>query len=533
MKRSPATERFSSRPLSSVTGRVERLLLLLPDQLNEVYLEEASLDRKRDAVLQMELVDDFNHVPGHRQRTVLFLAAMRHFAQDLEDDGWRGAYVRLEDRRNDGGLRSQLRRAWQRLRPSKLVVFRPGDFRTLAAIRETVEALEIDWELLEDPHFLVTPSDFDSWASGRKQLTMEHFYRWMRRRLGVLLTEDGKPEGGDWNYDADNRKRLTAGAPDLPTRKGHSPDAVTRDVIQLVERRFSDSPGEVDGFAWPVTRSEALAGLEHFIRSVLPAFGHYQDAMKAGEPWLFHSLLSPALNLKLLDPRECVEAAEAAYRSGAAPLNSVEGFVRQIIGWREFIRGVYWREGPEYAERNHLGEQGRLPRFYWTGESELRCVEQAVGQVLRHGYGHHIQRLMVTGNLALTAGVEPREVSDWYLGMYVDAMDWVTLPNVLGMTLYADGGVVGSKPYAASGRYIDRMSDYCGECRFDPGERTGSRACPLTTFYWEFLSRHRRRLESLGRMRFALHNLDRLSESELAEIAGRAADLRRRWGICD
>jgi deoxyribodipyrimidine photolyase-related protein len=497
MNREPEGEPFRSRPLSSLRGRVERLLLLLPDQLHAGYLEAAELDPAADALLQMELVEDFNYVPSHKQRTALFLSAMRHFALEAERAGWRGAYVRLEDRRNDGSLRQQLQRAWKRLRPARLVVFRPGDFRTLQALQETTNALGAEIELLEDPHFLVEPADFDGWAAGRKALVMEHFYRWMRRRLEVLLTSDGKPAGGSWNYDPANRKTLGKDAPDLPRRLDFAPDAITRDVLELVERRFADAPGRLRSFAWPVTRTQARRALRHFIR--------------------YH-------------PRECVRAAERACSRGAAPLNAVEGFIRQIIGWREFIRGVYWREGPDYTCRNHLSQTGRLPDFYWTGETDLKCLEEAVAQVLEHGYGHHIQRLMVTGNLALVSGVEPRQISDWYLGMYVDAMEWVTLPNTAGMVMYADGGVVGSKPYAASGRYIDRMSDYCDGCRFSPGERTGDRACPVTTFYWDFLARNRQRLARVRRMRFALNNLERIGEAELREIRRHAKALRRQWG---
>ncbi|MDH3403536.1 MAG: cryptochrome/photolyase family protein [Acidobacteriota bacterium] len=522
---------FESRPLSALRGRVGRLLVLLPDQLHLDYLSAAGLERAGDAVLQMELSDDFTHVPSHKQRTALVLSAMRHFAREIAGAGWRAAYVRVEDRRNDGDFGSQLVRACDALDPQRLVALRPGDFRTLKALRQAAAGLGLELELLEDPHFLVEPAAFASWAEGRKVLVMEHFYRWSRRRLGVLLCEDGKPEGGSWNYDADNRKPLGKDRPALPERRAFPPDAITREVLALVSRRFPDAPGSLDSFAWAVSREQALAALEHFVDRGLKHFGDYQDAMQRGEAWLFHSLLSPALNLKLLDPRECVERAEAAYREGRAPLNSVEGFIRQLIGWREFIRGIYWREGESYARRNHLDEEGRLPEFYWTGETEMQCARDALGQVLEHGYGHHIQRLMVTGNLALVAGVHPRRVSDWYLGMYVDAMDWVTLPNTLGMVMYGDGGLVGSKPYAASGRYIERMSDHCSECRFRPGERVGETACPVTVLYWDFLARHRERLAANRRMRFAYANLDRLPAGELAEVGRRAAALRRGWGV--
>lgn len=517
--------------MGSNDGPVGRLLVLFPDQLHTAYLDAAGLDSARDAVLQMELAEDFTHVPSHRQRTALFLSAMRHFAVEIQEAGWRSAYIGFDDSSNDGTLEAQLERACQRLSPDTLRAFRPGDFRTLQALEASAERLGVELELMEDPHFLVEPGEFEEWVGDRKVLVMDHFYRWMRRRFEVLLTHEGEPEGGSWNYDADNRKSIGDEAPEPPKRFECRPDDITKEVFDLVERRFPDAPGRLESFGWPVTRKQALDALRYFVKHGLSSFGDYQDAMKSGEPWLFHSLLSPALNLKLLDPRECVEAAESAYRAGDAPLNSVEGFIRQVIGWREFIRGIYWREGPGYAERNHLGESGDLPEFYWTGETDMECVGQAVGQVLEHGYGHHIQRLMVTGNLALISGVDPRRISDWYLGMYVDAMDWVTLPNTLGMVMYADGGVVGSKPYAASGRYIERMSDYCGDCRFDPGERHGDRACPVTTFYWDFLDRHQERLESVPRMRFSYKNLERLSEAKREGIRKQAAALRQSWGI--
>ncbi len=522
---------FTSRPPASLRGAVDRLLVLLPDQLHLDYPAAAGLDPQADAVLQMELAEDFTHVPSHKQRTALVLSAMRHFAGELDAAGWRTAYLRLEDRRNDGRLERQLRRCWSSLAPARLVVFRPGDHRTLEALERAAAGLGARLELLEDPHFLVAPAEFAAWAAERKTLVMEHFYRRVRRRLGVLLTANGKPEGGSWNYDSENRKPLAEGAPDLPGRAGFPPDAITRQVLELVERRFADAPGRLDSFAWPVTGEQARAALARFVRVGLPSFGDYQDAMKSGQPWLFHSLLAPALNLKLLDPRECVARAEEAYHDGGAPLNAVEGFIRQIIGWREFIRGVYWLEGPAYAERNHLGQEGALPAFYWSGETDMNCARESLGQVLEHGYGHHIQRLMVTGNLALVAGVHPRAISDWYLGMYVDAMDWVTLPNTLGMVMYADGGVVGSKPYAASGRYISRMSDYCDGCRFDPGKRAGETACPVTTFYWDFLDRNRQRLARVPRMGFSLRNLERLPAAELGAIRDRAGALRRAWGM--
>lgn len=512
-------------------SRTRRLLLLTPDQLNLDYLAFAAIDPNRDLVVQIEAREDFTHVPSHRQRIVLFLSAMRHFSAELTALGYRHSYSSLDDPAHAGSLEDELTRLAREHRPDTLVFIRPGDWRSLDTVcwvaRETATSLE----LLEDPHFLSTPLDFSDWAASRKQLVLEHFYRWMRKRKRILVNSKGEPSGGQWNFDKQNRRAFGKDAPDPPDILGFEPDEITHDVVEQVRREFPESPGSLDDFFWPVTRQQALAWLEDFIARRLPHFGSYQDAMVKGQFSMFHSLLSPALNLKLLDPRECLTAAVDAFQSGHAPINAVEGFVRQILGWREFIRGVYWHEGPDYGERNYLGDKGKLPSFYWDGETEMVCVEDSLESVRRHGFSHHIQRLMVTGNLALLAGVEPRQVSNWYLAMYVDSMDWVTLPNTAGMVMFADGGVVGSKPYAATGKYLQRMSNYCGECTYDPAQRSGPEACPFTTLYWDFLLRQRARLASVPRMQPMWRNLDRLNPVELRRIARDAERLRKAWGV--
>jgi deoxyribodipyrimidine photolyase-related protein len=380
----------------------------------------------------------------------------------------------------------------------------------------------------EDRHFFCTVRCFAEHARGRKQLRMEFFYREMRKRHGVLLTPDGEPEGGAWNYDADNRKAFGPQGPGrVPPRALFEPDALTREVIALVRERFATHPGRLDSFAWPVTREQALQSLDRFIDERLAGFGDVQDAMWPGEPWLWHSHLAAALNLKLLSPREVVAAAEAAYRAGRAPLAAVEGFIRQVLGWREYVRGIYWTQMPGYLERNELGAHEPLPAWYWTGETAMACLKDAIGQTLEHGYAHHIQRLMVTGLYALLLGVEPKALHQWYLAVYVDAVEWVELPNTLGMSQYADGGVMASKPYVATGQYIARMSPHCQGCRFDPTQRTGDRACPFTTLYWDFLMRHERRLAANPRMALQVKNLARLGGHERDAVAARAAAIRR------
>lgn len=516
---------------ATVEGPVDQLLVVFGDQLDRRSPAFDALDKARDAVLLMEVKDEATHVPSHRQRTVLFLSAMRHFALELLEKGWRVRYVRLDDPHNTHSFDGEVRRAAKTLDVKKLIVQRPGEHRVMAMVAGWKRDLA-DVDVIEDLHFLCSTREFREWAKGKKSLVMEMFYRAERKRLGVLMDKEGKPVGGAWNFDKENRAAFKR-APDPPTIYRARPDDVTKEVIALVEREFPGAPGRLDGFGWGVTRAEARRALKDFVERRLPRFGAHQDAMWAGEPWLYHAQLSPYVNLHLLAPMEMVEPAVATFEEGGAPLNAVEGFVRQVIGWREFIRGVYWREGPEYAERNALDQHGELPWFYWSGETDMRCMRESIGQVLEHGYGHHIQRLMVTGNFALIAGVHPRKISDWYLGMYVDAIDWVTLPNTLGMAMHADGGVVGTKPYAASGKYIRRMSNYCEGCRYDPSERSGEDACPFNTFYWEFLVRNEERLSGNMRMKMIMANVTKMPKKDKVELRVSAGKLRDRLGVGD
>lgn len=517
-------------PSMRVTGAVRRLVVVLGDQLDRSSAVFDGFDERHDAVLMMEVEEESTHVPSHRQRTVLFLSAMRHFANDLHERGRRVQYVRLDDGHNTHSLGGEIRRQVQRLEPESIVCTHPGEWRVLDMMKGLSADLGIPVEIQPDRHFFVQPEEFEDWARDRRSLIMEHFYREQRKRLGILVDDHGKPEGGAWNYDRENREAFTT-APELRRPYQARPDNITREVIDVVERRLPDLPGRLEAFGWPVTRTEAKRALRDFVEYRLVDFGRYEDAMWTDQATVYHSRLSAALNLKLLSPRECVDAALAAYRDGNAPLNSVEGFVRQLIGWREFIRGVYWLEGAEYAERNGLDHHGSLPEMYWSGDTDMACMRQCLGQVRDEAYGHHIQRLMVTGNFALLSGVHPRAVSDWYLGMYVDAIDWVTLPNTLGMAMHADGGVVGTKPYAASGKYISRMSNYCDECRYNVNERTGEAACPFNTLYWDFLIRHRERFRKNNRMAMMLKNVDRMTREQRTEITVSAGSLREKFGI--
>ena len=506
---------------------LRHLVLVLGDQLDLDAAAFDGFDAAHDAVWMAEVAEESTHVWSSKPRMVMFLAAMRHFALALHAAGRPLHYTRLEEPTNRGSLPSQLHADIERLRPAGLVMTAPGDWRVLEAIKSVAQAHSLPLDIREDRHFYCSVREFTAHAQGRKSLRMEYFYREMRKRHGVLMQGD-QPEGGQWNFDEDNREAFgPAGPGAVPPRATFKPDAITRDVITLVEARFASHPGRLDSFAWPVTRKQALMALRRFIAERLPLFGRYQDAMWPGEPWLYHAHLAAALNLKLLNPREVVGAAVAAYRAGAAPLASVEGFVRQILGWREYVRGIYWTRMPGYAELNALDAHEDLPAWYWTGETDMACLRDAITQTLQHGYAHHIQRLMVTGLFALMYGVKPQQVHAWYLAVYVDAVEWVELPNTLGMSQYADGGLMASKPYVATGKYIQRMSPHCQGCRYDPAQRTGEKACPFTTLYWDFLMRHEAALAANPRMGLQVKNVARLNDREQQAIRERAADIRR------
>ena len=502
------------------------LVIVLGDQLDLAAAAFDGFDATADAVWMAEVAEESTHVWSSKPRTVMFLAAMRHFAQALQAAGRPLHYTRLDAAANAGSLAAQLQADIGRLKPARLVMTAPGDWRVLTAIKAVAEAHALPLDIREDRHFFSSVRDFAAHAKGRKSLRMEYFYREQRKRHAVLMQGD-EPVGGQWNFDADNREAFGAAGPGaVPPRASFAPDAVTREVIALVNTRFAEHPGRLDSFAWPVTRAQALQSLQAFIQERLPLFGRFQDAMWPGDPWLYHSHVSAALNLKLLNAREVVAAAEAAHASGHAPLASVEGFIRQILGWREYVRGVYWTQMPGYLERNALDAQQDLPAWFWTGATDMACLRDALAQTLEHGYANHIQRLMVTGLYALMLGVQPKQVHAWYLAVYVDAVEWVELPNTLGMSQYGDGGVMGSKPYIATGKYIQRMSPHCKGCRYDPAQRTGDTACPFTTLYWDFLMRHEAALARNPRMSLQVKNVARLSDAQKQAVQARAAAIR-------
>ncbi|WP_076528195.1 cryptochrome/photolyase family protein [Gemmobacter megaterium] len=497
-----------------------RIVLVLGDQLSRGLSSLRDLDPAHDIVLMAELAEETTYVRHHKQKIALILSAMRHFAAGLRAEGIRVDYIALDDPANTGSFTKEVARAIPRHRPERIIVTEPGEWRVLQMIEGWEAQFGLPVEIREDDRFLCSLAEFRQWAAPRKTLRMEYFYRDMRRRTGFLMQGDD-PVGGQWNFDSQNRKALPTGLRP-PPRRPKPPDAITQAVLDLVARRFPDTFGDLLPFRWAVTRHGALEALDRFVALSLPLFGEYQDAMAEGEPFLFHALLSPYLNIGLLTAHEVCRAAERAYHMGDAPLNAVEGFIRQIIGWREYVRGIYWMKMPDYARTNALHADRPLPWFYWTGDTAMRCMAQTITDTRRNAYAHHIQRLMVTGNFALLAGIRPAEVEEWYLAVYADAFDWVELPNTHGMVLWADGGMLASKPYAASGAYIDRMSDYCRRCAYDPRIRTGPRACPFNFLYWDFLMRNRPQLAGNPRLALSWRNLDRISPQEQTRIRDQA-----------
>lgn len=506
--------------------KVRNLILIFGDQLDLNSAAFDGFDSGEDGVLMMEVEEEATYIPQHKIRLAFFFSAMRHLADDLKDRGYTVHYVKLDDSKNRGSFGGEIIRWVHKTRPQRLICVRPGDYRVLKSVQEAAKSLECELEVRPDRHFISTVDDFKEFAEGRKSLLLETFYRKMRRDHDILMK--GKdPVGGKWNFDKENRGVFgKEGAPKIKPPRSFRPDQTTQEVIKLVERKFPESPGRLENFDYPVTHKQALAALRDFVKHRLEHFGTYQDAMATNHPYLYHSRLSCVLNLHLLDPRKAIDGAIQAHREKSAPINSVEGFVRQILGWREFVRGVYWLEMPEYAEMNVLQADLPMPAFMWTAETEMNCIHLCIRQLIDHAYAHHIQRLMVMGLFSLLLGVRPYEVHQWHLSMYADAVDWVSLPNVLGMSQYGDGGIIGTKPYAASGSYIDKMSDYCGDCIYDPKEAIGENGCPFTTLYWEFLSRNHNRLRKNPRMGLQFRNLDRKSDSDLNKIRKKADRLK-------
>ena len=497
-----------------------RLILILGDQLD---LQSAALRqcrRETDEIIMIESANEANYVWSHKAKIALFLSAMRHFAKTLEDQKYPLIYIKESPLPIIEVLRGQILKK----KISHLVCIEPGEWRLRKSLEALAAELNVELEILEDEHFYCSPQDFKKWVADKKEIRLEYFYRLMRKTHNILIDSEGNPEGGQWNFDQDNRKPYPKKGPGLiDAPKSFEPDAITQEVLEFVGKAHKDHPGSLDAFNWAVTREQAVEALQYFVEYRLRNFGMYQDAMWTDTPFGWHSIISSALNLKLLNPREVISAVLLAWKKDASlELSSIEGFIRQILGWREFVRGMYYLDMPQMAQDNFYKHQRSLPKWYWTGQTQMACMQDAVGQTLKYGYAHHIQRLMVTGNFALLAEILPSQVCDWYLAVYVDAIEWVELPNTAGMALFANGGRFTSKPYIASGAYIKRMSNYCSSCKYKPDVRFGESACPVTTLYWNFLIKHRAQFESSPRTRLMTANLKRISDPDQAAIQAHA-----------
>ncbi len=497
---------------------MSKLIVILGDQLSRNIPALLQADRDADVILMAEVNEETTYVAHHQKKIAFTLSAMRHFARELESDGWQVRYIELDDPENQGSIIGEVQRASAAQRPTEILATEPGEYRLLQAFKSLQSATEPDipFRILEDTRFLCSHDVFSQWTDGKKQLRMEHFYREMRVRTGLLMT-DGKPEGGKWNYDHDNRKPAKKGL-SFPTPAQFPADDITNTVLKLVADRFADNIGRLDNFWFGVTAAQANDALDQFIEHSLPEFGDYQDALLSDEKYLFHSVLSVYINAGLLDPLAVCQSVQTAYQQGKVPLNAAEGFIRQIIGWREYVRGIYWMQMPDYVESNFFNHTRDLPDFYWTADTDMACLKAAISQTIEEAYAHHIQRLMVTGNFAMLIGVDPVQIHEWYLQVYADAYEWVELPNTVGMSQFADGGLLASKPYAAGGNYINKMSDYCKTCRYKVRQKAGEDACPLNYLYWHFLIRNKEKLQGNHRLAPVYRTLQKMDDARVEEI---------------
>lgn len=503
--------------------KAQRLRLILGDQLNSQHSWFEQSDADTLYVL-IEMRQETDYVLHHAQKILAIFAAMREFATQLEDGGHRVRYLRIADADNRQDLCANLDQLIAQHSCARFEYQAPDEWRLDQQLASYVEQLGVPSQMVDSEHFYTERGDIGEFFAKRKRWLMESFYRRMRKQHHVLLDAKGDPEGGQWNYDHDNRQSWK-GDPAEPEdrRPTHDHQQLWAEIVAAGVDSFG-APN-APALRWPINRQEALDQLAHFINNVLPNFGRYQDAASAGHWRLFHSLISFALNVKMLSPQEVVAAAESAYRDEHVPLASAEGFIRQILGWREYVRGVYWAQMPDYAEQNFFAHQRALPSWFWDGKTRMNCLQKSIGQSLEQAYAHHIQRLMIIGNFALLAGTDPTAVHRWYLGVYIDAFEWVELPNTLGMSQFADGGLLATKPYVSSAAYIHRMSDYCQGCYYRRTERTGDRACPYNALYWDFHARNREHLESNPRIGMVYRNLNKMDPAKLAALREHAAKI--------
>ena len=493
-----------------------RLCLIMGDQLSRSLASLQDIDPVNDVIIMGELSQEATSVRHHKKKIAFLFSAMRHFANELRQEGFTVIYQTYDQDQGADSFDALLLAAAEQTGLQDIIMTKASEYRVATWQTDFQERWHGEVRLCEDDRFLANAADFAAWAKGKKQLRMEFFYREMRRKYNILI-EDTHPVGGQWNYDSENRKPPKSGL-HIPPKTSFAPDQITQDVLTLVEMHFADHFGDLLPFDMAVTRDQAQGVLDAFLQERLSDFGSYQDAMITDEPFMYHAHIGAYLNAGLLTPLEVILAAERAYYDNQAPLNAVEGFIRQILGWREYIRGIYWHFMPDYQDQNALSATRPLPAFFWDAKTKMNCLSQAISQTITHAYAHHIQRLMVIGNFALLAGLSVREVNDWFLIVYSDAFEWVEMPNVSGMVLFADDGIVASKPYAAGGNYIDKMSDYCKGCHYNVKEKNGETACPFNYLYWDFLLRHREKLQTNPRLGMIYRTAAKMSHDKHAAI---------------
>ena len=498
---------------------MRNLVYIFGDQLSHNISSLENISKTEDVILMTEVMEETTYVPHHKKKLIFILSAMRHFSEELQNKGYKVEYAKLDDVENSGSFDGEIKRFKERYNPKKIILTEPSEYRVFEKIKSWPNDLNIEIEVRKDKRFLSDKDEFKNYSKGKKQLIMEYFYRLQREKTGLLMKDSKNPIGNKWNYDSENRNSIASNVK-LPPILKFKPDKITEEVINLIEKNFSNNFGESENFFYATTNSEAEEFFKDFLDYRLPNFGEYQDAMREDLDFGFHSIISFYINIGLLDPHECCKKVEESYHKGKCELNSAEGFIRQIIGWREFIRGVYWHFMPEYKDKNFLDAKNKLPSFYWDEtKTEMNCISQVVKQTRKNAYSHHIQRLMVTGNFAMLAGIDPKDINEWYMAVYADAFEWVELPNTNGMAIYADGGIVGSKPYAASGKYINRMSNFCKKCKYNPNNNIEEDACPFNYLYWNFIIKHQSKFKDNTRMKFPYMNLKKKSQQEIEKIS--------------
>lgn len=493
------------------------LRVILNDQLNENISSLKDCNKDVDIVFMAEVKEEYTYVNHHKKKIVFLISAMRHFKEQLINNNYNVSYTEITDACNTGSITSEVIRIITDVKSiRKIVITHPGEYRILKYIRNWKTSLKIPVEILPDSRFLSTTKEFQEFFGNHKKLCMEYFYRYMRKKYSILLKQN-RPIGGKWNYDFKNRK--------FPEKKlkiygKHKIDidSITKKVIFSVEKLFFNHFGDIQPFSLAVTRIQALKILYKFSEEKLKYFGEYQDAMIQGEPYMYHAHISLYLNCGLLLPLECIRIAENSYHNAKVPISAVEGFIRQILGWREYIRSIYWLKMPEYYDLNFFETNKNLPSFYWTANTKMNCLHECILETKTNAYAHHIQRLMLLGNFALIAGIDPKQVNQWFLTVYIDAYEWVELPNVTGLALFADGGLVATKPYAASGNYIRKMSNYCKKCQYKVDKKNGSEACPFNYLYWNFLAVNREKIETNPRMTMMYRKYDKMSDDRKKAI---------------